>query len=620
MGRERRDRLRIACLLALVVAMAALSTPVAAHAYLSESDPANGERVETLPEAVTLSFSGDGVQLAEVEVRDADGEDVSGEATIDPDDSRTVVVPIEGADEGGGANEEGVYTVEWEVLADDGHTTAGTFLFTVGDEPLDREHVLELHADGEDEEPSIAEIPAKGGLLLALVALVGTPVTLAAAVHPVSERFGVGRERLDRRANAALLGAACLFVLSAFSLGLVRAASTTGLSAGGLATFAGLGLGRAWLAQLAIGAGLVGILWLGRRGRLLPNHWLAASVAGGVAAMAVVAATGHSASFEGFPGIAVHLGHLVGGALWVGGLAVLALFVPALLDGHAEARTAAAAIVRRFSVVAVAGVALAFASGLVLAAWHVPDPGSLGTTTYGRALSVKLALLGGAVGLGGLNRFVLGRRLRDEPGRLGPLLPDGGTPLQGFTRSVRLEAGLLVAVILVSGLVTAAPTASMATDEGAGEVTMEAGEHPEVELSLLPAEAGPNVVDVTIAEEGEPVTPEGDEVTLLVREEGGSALPQQELDRRGEGSYSTVVSLASGGSWELRVDFWHDDEYVTETFAVEIDAGDAAEDDLDHGDDEPSLFGNALVILALWVGLLGVAATSYEAARVRDEP
>jgi hypothetical protein len=185
-----------------------------------------------------------------------------------------------------------------------------------------------------------------------------------------------------------------------------------------------------------------------------------------------------------------------------------------------------------------------------------------------------------------------------------------------------------VLVILVSGVVTAAPTASMAAGDDPEWVTMTEGEEPEVELALLPGEEGPNVLDVTVMENGEPVSPEDDEVTLLMREEDGSALPQMELDERGGGTYTTIGSFASEGAWELRIDFWHDGGFVTETFEVEIGDTDAADDEdadagqggHDHGDGaEPSLFSNALVIGALWTGLLGIAAMSYEIARVREE-
>ena len=620
---------RLALFVLAIVVVATFSAPVFAHAYLSESDPANGEQIEELPDEVTLSFTGDGVQTAEIEVIDGDGEDVSGDAEIDPDDTQIVSVPIEDSEAG-----EGIYTAQWEVLADDGHTMSGSFFFAVGDEEPDREQILDLHLDdGEDEEVSAGEIPAKGGLLLSLVALVGMPITLLWGVYPVSKRFGIGRKRLDRRVNTALLGVACLFTISAFAFGVIQAAGATGLSISGLVAYTGLDLGRAWLAKLVIGAVLLGTLWAGRRDRVSTRNWLGVAVAGGVAALFALSATGHSASYEGLPGIAIHMGHLVGGSLWGGGLAVLAIFVPSLLRGHAEARTAAAAIVRRFSVVAVAGVVLAVGSGLVLTAWHVPDLAAFSETVYGQALLVKVALVFGALGLGGLNRFVLHRRLRGEPGRLGPVLPDGGKPsggscLKNFTRSVRLEVGLLVLVILVSGVVTAAPTASMAAGDDPEWVTMTEGEEPEVELALLPGEEGPNVLDVTVMENGEPVSPEDDEVTLLMREEDGSALPQMELDERGGGTYTTIGSFASEGAWELRIDFWHDGGFVTETFEVEIGDTDAADDEdadagqggHDHGDGaEPSLFSNALVIGALWTGLLGIAAMSYEIARVREE-
>ncbi len=103
-----------------------------------------------------------------------------------------------------------MYTVDWEVLADDGHTTAGSFFFSLGDEPLDRDAVLEAYEDDDevDDEVPPLETAAKGLLLVALVGLVGGPTAGALAVYPVADRLNSSTHVVDQRLKRLLAGAA----------------------------------------------------------------------------------------------------------------------------------------------------------------------------------------------------------------------------------------------------------------------------------------------------------------------------------------------------------------------------------------------------------------------------
>jgi len=113
----------VAALFLLTVAGA---PPAAAHDRLVSSDPADGATVETLPAALTLTYSaepmdaGDGTAVA---VAAPSGADVTaGDPVIE---GANVSVPL------AEAAEAGVYTVTWRVVSSDGHPIDGSFSFTV---------------------------------------------------------------------------------------------------------------------------------------------------------------------------------------------------------------------------------------------------------------------------------------------------------------------------------------------------------------------------------------------------------------------------------------------------------------------------------------------------------
>lgn len=100
--------------------------PASAHDALVGSDPAAASEVESLPSALTLTFSAkliDGEGATEVVVTDPAGESVTdGAATVE---GAVVTQPLAAAEA------SGEYHVVWKVVSSDGHPTSGEFSFTV---------------------------------------------------------------------------------------------------------------------------------------------------------------------------------------------------------------------------------------------------------------------------------------------------------------------------------------------------------------------------------------------------------------------------------------------------------------------------------------------------------
>ncbi|AXR77149.1 copper resistance CopC/CopD family protein [Natrarchaeobaculum sulfurireducens] len=612
--RDRSVRLSVTLLL-IVLALGALvlvsmTTPVAAHAYLSETDPGNGEQVDSLPEEVTLYFSGDGVVNADITVEGPDGEVVSDEPEIDPDDTQVVDVPIDET-----AAVEGMYTVDWEVLADDGHTTSGSFFFAVGDEPLDRDAVLEAYEDDEaDESVPPLEAGAKSVLVVGVVGLLGVPAVALFAVGPAFARAGSSRqETVNRRLSVLIAVAAFCTLVGALALGIGRAAGTGALSIGTLVEFTETPLGQAWLLQSVLAVSLAGLAGVGLK-RLVSRRGLYwGTFLGGLLVTLSVAWTSHSATaIDRLNGTIIDFVHLFGAGLWVGGLAVLALaVVPAIRTASpADGAALLSRTVRRFSVLALVGVTLVLTTGFILASWHVPTADGLFETDYGLVLVAKLALATVALGLGGLNRFVLLSRLEPSvPSRPAdtsrPVSTDGGTEsadrersIGQFVRSVRLEFALLVAVLVLSGVLTSAPTAAVAGegdeltestieyeyDDVLLEVTVFPVAEDEADDALTLTADEPIVFEAAFVEDGELVESE-QSVRLLLSDEDGSD-QEVELEEIDDGGYATVQPLSSEGTWELRLTGAPGGTYVSEWIdATVVPAADDAHDHGDHGDE-----------------------------------
>ena len=138
---------------ALLAALLALGAPAQAHDTLLESDPADGATLETSPEAITLTFSADILEVSPlVRITDESGEQLA-EITpsIDgPVATATLEEPLPA----------GTSTVQWRVVSSDGHPIEGTFEVTVEQDAAAEETT---EASAEESSPAEESAPAEEG-------------------------------------------------------------------------------------------------------------------------------------------------------------------------------------------------------------------------------------------------------------------------------------------------------------------------------------------------------------------------------------------------------------------------------------------------------------------------
>lgn len=154
---SRRASVRPAALAALfaalLAALLALGAPAQAHDTLLESDPADGATLETSPEAITLTFSADVLEVSPlVRITDESGEQLA-EITPSVDGpvaTATLEEPLPA----------GTSTVQWRVVSSDGHPIEGTFEVTVEQDAAAEETT---EAPAEESAPAETTAPAEEG-------------------------------------------------------------------------------------------------------------------------------------------------------------------------------------------------------------------------------------------------------------------------------------------------------------------------------------------------------------------------------------------------------------------------------------------------------------------------
>ena len=371
-----------------VVLAATLCLPAAAwaHATLLRTVPADGSVLPSAPQRVTFVFDDSVHATSGIKAVRNDGGSVLGgkPRTV----GKTLVVPLR---RGIG---DGDYTVLWRIISNDGHTEAGVISFAVGS----------------GQAPPTASLtatngPSAGNVFFRWLFFAGLLVASGGAVFRL----------VLRRGDARVL-------FPAFLLMIVGGAGLLGHH-GTLSTRFGLAYGIATIIA-AVGATLAGIAFADARAE--PFAWAAALLvlpAPSFAGHALDAGVSHIQ-------VAADILHVAGAAVWTGGLVQLAL----VLRTEPDRRD----LIRRFSTLALASVAVIAVTGGVRALTELRSVGQLWTTGYGRLLIAKTALLAVLVLIGWVNRY--------------RIIPSGRTAALRRTVPVELVllAGLVVAVAILT--------------------------------------------------------------------------------------------------------------------------------------------------------------------------
>jgi copper transport protein len=476
--------------------LAVLVTPtsVFAHAYPVGSEPAPNATVLTSPEQVRVWF-GERVEpnLSHLSVLDAAGHPVPGQTSqVDPSDLRLLEDSLPSS------LPRGTYTAVWRVVSsDDGHLTTGSFSFGVG-----------VVAQAPANPPSLPTA-SSGDTLAAVLGrwLLLFGVTLVLGVVAVVGLVARSDAATQRRLRATMVAAIGVLLVGQGLrlLDELQLAAPGDLRLASVATLVfGSRFGTLWVVRLGLLGLLIGIWFAGSRVELmgigerakmpvLPEAWLRqrtmalwfGSLLVALALAADLAYSGHAAvgtlladsaliqaTMGWAPVLPAYLPvatalvgltpalslvvdwlHLVAVGLWIGGLTALA----ACLDQIKLEQWGP--VVTRFSRRSRLALAVVLVTGLYNLWLALPGPSAYLSTPYGQSLLLKHLLVVALLLAAALNHFVTR-----------PLL--AGAPATRYTARhlhrlvaarpawpLRAEAGLGVAVLLATGLLTSQPPA-----------------------------------------------------------------------------------------------------------------------------------------------------------------
>jgi len=541
----------------VVVGVLFSSVPVAsAHAVLESSNPADQSVLATSPSKVTLTF-GEAVTITGGAIRVFDGQGHRVDEGVATHDASRDEVEI-------GLKPDlprGSYAVAWRVISTDSHPVHGGLVFSVGSAGS---------VGGLDQYLTASSQPlweAVGDALRAICYLAAFGVVGGVVFGAYVETDPSRRQRVD----AALGVTGIVAVLTAVAQIPVQAILAADLGVGSLF--------RPGVASQVLGDG-VALTLIGVSFSVLvalATRWARSSTqlrAGAVASLALLGgafvASGHTRSTDPEWLVSVvDAVHVIGGAVWVGGLAVL---MWSLLDRrggrHTETPTDpvdAAEVVVRFSHLATGAILAVGISGLVLGWFEVGSLSGLVSTGYGQLVLAKVVALALIAALGAYNHFQLVPTVRAKPDRR------AGWARLG--RTMRFEAiGMVVILALTGVLVNAIPSRTVESQSALYSATAPIASGS-VNLVIDPARTGPTALHLYLLDaQGR----SDDKVRSI-----DVQLTQPKLDigpitrpllKAGPGHYLTNGSLFTvPGTWtvtaEVRVDEFTEH---TATFEVKV--------------------------------------------------
>lgn len=524
--------------------------PASAHAVLTSADPQDRAQLDEPPASVTLTFN-EPVEAASDALRvfDADAERVD-DGIVDgtPDSIVEVELPDDLPDGG--------YVVTYRVVSTDSHPVAGVLTFTVGDADEVTDDVVAELFGGSGVGLTGWLGPVLRGLGYAATLLAAGALVFSVAVARGPADRGAAR-RIGVRAALAGVVLALLAVpvqaAAVSGVGLVEALAPSVLGEALMSSFG--------LSSLVRAAALVWLAVLWRPGIVA---WLPGAAA--LAATASYILDGHQRSVEPtwllMGGDVVHLS---AAAVWFAGLILLvgAMRRRRLDDDPVDA----AALVARFSSIALVSVAAVSVAGVAMAVPLVGSFDALTSTTYGWLLIAKVAAVGVVVLIAAYNRQRLVPAITVRAAPAGGSVDAPATSEERhaersrdawrrLSTTVRLEAGVIVAVMLVTGvLVSTQPAADAGGLGGLYETTAELGDGLDVSVIVDPNRAGRNAIHVYVLEQtGRPTADVEDlELELTYLPEGIGPIPIDPFPV-GPGHWTaTIDDLAFAGDWEIRM-------------------------------------------------------------------
>jgi copper transport protein len=333
-----------------------------------------------------------------------------------------------------------------------------------------------------------------------MMALAGSSLFTLFVWQPAIQQSAIGRNLKPKWSRLSLDAILLLLIASIFWL-LLQAGQAAGAEFAvpwnpvvGQVLFT-TRFGTAWIARVTLGVALLLFLPKASSSR---DRWIALGI--GILLLLTVSIGSHGAA-QPKPTLPIlaDLVHLTAASVWVGGLIhfVIGLFAVKTLD-EVERPKLTAALIPKFSALALVSVAVLTLSGLYASVLQVGSIDGLLNTAYGRTLIIKLALVVPMVMLGAVNLLVTTPNMKQAAAQ------DKVSPWVGrFRKLVSSEVTLGAAVLLSVAVLTTLPPAQFPGESPNLSGTQEVDDL-EISLDVAPGRPGLNTFTVGVMQDGQP--------------------------------------------------------------------------------------------------------------------
>ncbi|HZO71992.1 MAG TPA: CopD family protein [Ktedonobacteraceae bacterium] len=332
-------------------------------------------------------------------------------------------------------------------------------------------------------------------------------------------------------------------------------------------------------------------LWSRQRSERINQALLWINLLLGLALLIAMTLSGHAGGVPGSISIYSLLGdwlHLLAASLWVGGMMyIAAIYLPVLRQNpKIEQARSLLATLPRYSPLAYTGVVIMALSGPLNASVHFTSLDQLVTTDYGRALIVKVLLVGAMLLTSAIHVWRLRPRLARDYRKYLPMSESSTATAQEvkrlessivrqtsrLTNVLRWEPALGVAVLICTGLMTVYAGTLVPTSPNQvpilQQVTSPSSVIPpfnttvkttdgkfQVKLVISPNRLGLNTFTATVMDpNGQVDTNVG--VSLYIGLFGmdvGAGVQALNLQPDGQGNFVAHTGITEGGRWAIRI-------------------------------------------------------------------
>lgn len=542
---------RLGLLLTLMMVLG-VATPAKAHGYVVRAIPENRAVLDRAPTRVQYWFS-EALEprFSEIRVRNQDG-DIIAEGGVSEDNNTLMSLRL--------PNDlpQGAYVVELRpAFASDGHVVAESRVFFVGDE------VGGIDGQGASDQAEPLEVLWRTIIYAGTILLFGTFAVYAWVLVPAwgNKQYKAGL--LPPRVITRLMWIIGIALFITFAGNILALIQQT------MAFFPTISFGEAtqekywslvrigsrfgdiWnfrMLFLLVVTGMFGASIFFRQSQpetvrpfWVANGWMVTLILGTFSILS------HAAGSLRLPWFAMGIDwlHTVAVGFWIGGLMVLVFVLPIALKPYQgeQRRVALLAVMKRFSWLAMACVAVVVATGIYSASnWFYTTDDI--ESNFALALLIKILMIVLLFGVGAVHHIALRPKRYQQFTAL-------SNRFNTFKASLRLEALMAIVVLGAVGWLTATPvpTPEFAdqTVETPAEIQVALGYT--VVMSISPGGLGVNTYDVLITQDGQAVENVGVSLTQVNPERDWRG-DTQVLEAVDEGLYvSAGDELDETGRW-----------------------------------------------------------------------